>query len=42
MATDPEKSRRALRLFDPYFQSQNISVERDRALQIADDDVSLE
>jgi len=41
-ATDPEKSCRALRLFDPYLQSQNISVERDRALQISDNDVSLE
>jgi hypothetical protein len=41
-ATDPEKSRRALWLLDPYFQSQNITVERNRAPQIADNDVSLE
>ena len=42
MATHSEKSRRALWLFDPYFQSQYISVERHRALQIADNDVSFE
>jgi hypothetical protein len=38
----PRKKPPAFWLFDPYFQSQNISVERNRALQIADNDVSFE
>jgi len=42
MATNPEESRRALWLFNPDFQPQNISIKGNGAPQVTNDDVSLE